>query len=349
MPKEFNLTCPIPIAQYPVVTLGHGSGGKLMHQLIEKMFLPAFKNDLPGAGHDSAVFPTTREKLAFTSDSFVVKPLFFPGGDIGKLAVCGTVNDLAMCGARPLYLSASFILEEGLAMETLWQIVQSLAKTAEEAGVQVVTGDTKVVDKGKGDGVYINTAGVGAIDHKLVIHPKSIKPGDKILINGDLGRHGMAIMASREGLNFETTIQSDCAPLSGLVLELLKAEVEVHCLRDLTRGGLATTMVEIAQASGREIALEEKAIPVNNQVQAACEMLGLDPLYVANEGRFALFVPEKDEKKALNLMRAHPLGKEAAVVGKVLDAAKGQVTLESKIGVRRILDMLSGDQLPRIC
>ncbi|MBM3890807.1 MAG: hydrogenase expression/formation protein HypE, partial [Verrucomicrobia bacterium] len=262
MGGEFAPACPIPISNYPNVMLAHGGGGRLMHQLIEKMLVPAFGNALLDARHDGAVLQIGDARLAFTTDSYVVRPLFFPGGDIGQLAVHGTVNDLAMCGARPLYLSAGFIIEEGLPMETLWRIVQSMRQAADAAGVQLVTGDTKVVDKGKGDGIFINTAGIGVVEHDCVIAPKSVQAGDCLLVNGDLGRHGIAIMAVREGLQFETTIESDSAALAGIVQELLRAGIEVHCLRDLTRGGLASALNEIAETANVGIAIDESAIPV---------------------------------------------------------------------------------------
>jgi hydrogenase expression/formation protein HypE len=284
MADEFTLSCPIPISQYPQILLAHGGGGKLMHQLIEKIFGAAFANEYLNERHDGAALTLNGAKLAFTTDSYVVRPLFFPGGDIGKLAVYGTVNDLAMCGARPLFLSAGFILEEGLPMETLWKIVQSMREAAHKAHVQIVTGDTKVVDKGKGDGVFINTAGIGIIEHSLAISPKNVRPGDLILLNGDVGRHGIAIMAVREGLSFESAIESDCAPLAEVVLKLIEAGIELHCLRDLTRGGLASALNEIAQTAQVHITIDESAVPVREDVQGACEILGLDPLYVANEG-----------------------------------------------------------------
>jgi len=347
--KPGGFVCPIPIEQYPNVLLAHGGGGKLTQQLIEKMFLPAFGNSLLGSRHDGAVFDISSPRLAFTTDSYVVHPLFFPGGDIGTLAVNGTVNDLAMCGARPLYLSAGFIIEEGLPMDTLWRVVQSMALAAKDAGVQIVTGDTKVVDRGKADGVFINTAGVGAVESRHVISPSSVNPGDAILLNGDIGRHGIAIMALREGLEFESTIMSDCAPLSGIVLSLLAEGTEVHCLRDLTRGGLASALVEIAEASRLHLEIHESAIPVLEDVQGACEILGFDPLYVANEGRFVAFVPAREAEQALKQMRAHPLGQQANVIGTVSADNPGLVTMKSRIGATRIVDTLSGEQLPRIC
>jgi hydrogenase expression/formation protein HypE len=344
-----TFVCPVPIEQYPNVLLAHGGGGRLTHQLIEKMFIPAFGNSLLGARHDGAVFEVPAKKLAFTTDSYVVRPLFFPGGNIGTLAVNGTVNDLAMCGARPLYLSAGFIIEEGLPMDTLWQIVQSMKLAAEQANVQFVTGDTKVVDRGKGDGIFINTAGIGAIETIHPISPVNVKPGDAILLSGDIGRHGIAIMAVREGLEFESTIESDCAALSGIVLDLLAGDFEVHCLRDLTRGGLASALIEIAEASRLLFEIEETAIPMLEDVQGACEILGFDPLYVANEGRFISFIPALEADRALNRLRAHPLGTQACIIGTVSEGEPGLVTMRSRIGATRIVDMLSGEQLPRIC
>lgn len=337
-------TCPIPISDYPKVLLAHGSGGKLMHNLIEKMILPAFQNPFLETRHDAANFQIGNAKLAFTTDSYVVKPLFFPGGNIGTLAVNGTVNDLAMCGARPLYISAGFILEEGLPMDTLWQIVQSMQTTAQAANVQIVTGDTKVVDKGKGDGIFINTAGVGVIEHNLMIAPSSVQSGDAILLNGDIGRHGMAIMATREGLAFESEIESDCAPLTTPVQRLLEAGIDIHCLRDLTRGGLASGLIEIAEASNLHIHIDETAVPVQEDVRGVCEILGFDPFYVANEGRFIAFVPASEAKRALSL-----LGAESRIIGYVESGSPGVVSMQSTIGANRIVDMLSGEQLPRIC
>jgi len=341
--------CPIPIEQYPHVLLAHGGGGKLMHQLIEKIFVPGFRNPRLDTRHDGAVLEIGKEKLAFTTDSYVVQPLFFRGGDIGTLAVNGTVNDLAMCGARPLYLSCGFILEEGLPMETLWRIVQSMKGAAAAAGVELVTGDTKVVDRGKGDGVFINTAGVGVILHNMVIAPSSVRPGDRVLLSGDVGRHGIAIMAAREGISFESEIESDCAPLSAVVMALIDAGIDIHCMRDLTRGGLASALVEIAEAARLHVDIDERAIPAREDVRGACEMLGLDPLYVANEGRFAAFVSPRDAECALAIMRSHPSGAEAAIIGSVAGEPPGLVTMKSKIGASRIVDMISGEQLPRIC
>ncbi len=348
--EDFALSCPIPISDYPQVLLAHGGGGRLMHTLIEKMFLTAFGNPLLGTRHDGAVVDLNGGRIALTTDSYVVRPLFFPGGDIGTLAVNGTVNDLAMCGARPLFLTAGFILEEGLPMETLWRVVRSMQDAAAAAGVQIITGDTKVVDKGKGDGLFVNTAGVGVVPAGRVIAPDHVRPGDVVLLNGDVGRHGMAIMAVREGLTFESAIDSDCAPLAEPVLALLDAGVEVHCLRDLTRGGLAGGVIEIAQTGGVHVELDERAIAVRPDVHGACEVLGLDPLYVANEGRFVAFVAPADVERALQLLRAHPLGAGAGVIGRVAGPRPGGlVTMTTEIGATRVVDMLSGEQLPRIC
>ena len=347
--NEFSLECPLPVSQYPQVLLAHGGGGRLMHQLIEQVFVGAFSNPLLEARHDGATFEVNSARMAFTTDSYVVRPLFFPGGDIGTLAVNGTVNDLAMCGARPLYLSAGFILEEGLPVETLWRIVRSMKRAADLAGVLVVTGDTKVVDRGKGDGVFINTAGVGVVEHGLTISPAAVRPGDAILLSGDIGRHGIAIMAVREGLEFENAIESDCEPVSGLVTRLIDAGVSVRCLRDLTRGGLTSALVEISEAAGVRLQIDEEAVPVREDVQGACEILGFDPLYLANEGRFVAFVAPEDAGRALAIMRAHPAGEGASAVGKVAEEGRPVVTLRSRIGTSRLLDMFSGEQLPRIC
>ncbi|UJB72577.1 hydrogenase expression/formation protein HypE (plasmid) [Acaryochloris sp. 'Moss Beach'] len=366
-----SISCPIPIEQYPQVLLAHGGGGKLMHQLIEQMFGCLFQSEYRHH-HDAAALDFPPGRLALTTDSYVVHPLFFPGGDIGSLAVYGTVNDLAMAGARPLYLSTSFILEEGLPMTTLWQVVQSMQQAAHQADVQIVTGDTKVVERGKGDGVFINTAGVGVIEHLQTIHPQSIQPGDLVILNGDLGRHGMAVLAEREGLEFESEIKSDSAPLNHVVLDLIAHGVELHCMRDLTRGGLASALNEIALAarvtmtSGRSLAitLDETCIPIREDVQGACEILGFDPLYVANEGRFIAFVPPQSVDLALARLNAplsFPLSGQsntnpqmkhrypARVIGQVTTAAFPRVTLTNRIGVERIVNFLSGEQLPRIC
>lgn len=347
---SFHLTCPLPIQDYPTVQLAHGGGGRLMHQLIRRIFWAVFENPILAQSHDAAVVEwPSPSRLAFTTDSFVVRPLFFPGGNIGSLAVHGTVNDLAMSGARPLYLSVGFILEEGFPMKDLWRIVCSMAEAARAVGVHIVTGDTKVVDRGKGDGVYINTTGVGQVVAQGSVAPSSIEPGDVILLSGDVGRHGMAIMAVREGLAFESAIESDSAPVVAPVLALLEAGVRVHCLRDLTRGGLATALVELASSCGLRFEVEEVKIPVQPDVRAACEILGLDPLYVACEGRFVAFVHPDDVDQALNVLCAYPVSEGATVIGRVTTVRDGRVVLRSFIGSERLLTMLSGEQLPRIC
>lgn len=344
-----TLSCPIPLAEYPHILLAHGGGGRLMHHLLEKLVMPSFRNPVLETRHDAAVIEIGPAKVAFTTDSYVVRPLFFPGGDIGRLAVNGTVNDLATCGARPLFISAALILEEGLPIETLWRVLQSMQQAAESAGVSVVTGDTKVVERGHGDGIFINTTGVGIIEHDRQIAPQSVRPGDRVLLNGDLGRHGIAILAAREGLSFEGAIASDTAPLAELVLRLIEAGIDLHCLRDLTRGGLASALIEIAQVAGVHVEIEETALSVRPEVQGACEILGLDPIYVANEGRLVAFVAPEDAQKALALMRAHPMGVEPAIIGQVSEGLPGRVLIKSRLGVPRIVDMPSGEQLPRIC
>jgi hydrogenase expression/formation protein HypE len=346
---DFSASCPIPLSQYPHVLMAHGGGGKLMHRLLEDIFGKAFSNPILDTRHDSAQFTVPPGRLAMTTDSYVVRPIFFPGGDIGSMAVHGTVNDLAMSGARPLYLTCGFIIEEGLPMETLWRVVCSMRDAAKNCGVQIVTGDTKVVDKGKGDGLFINTAGLGVIEHSLDIAPQNVRPGDTVLVSGDLGRHGMAIMAVREGLQFESTIESDSASVAEPVLALVQAGIEIHCLRDLTRGGLASALNEIAEAAGVKIAVEQKSIPVREDVHAACEMLGLDPLHVANEGRFIAFVPAEDSESTLEILRCHEVSAGAALIGQVMEKTAPLVTVKSALGVSRILDMPSGEQLPRIC
>jgi len=347
--KPFTVQCPVPVGDTGFVQLAHGGGGRLMHDLLERMVLPALGNPILESRHDGAVLGVNGTRLAFTTDSYVVRPLFFPGGDIGALAVNGTVNDLAMCGARPLYLSAGLILEEGLPLDTLNRVLASMRQAAAAAGVQFVTGDTKVVDKGSGDQIFLNTAGIGLLEHALSIAPAQVCPGDAILLSGDIGRHGIAVMAVRQGLEFETTIESDCAPLAQPVLALLDAGFEVHCLRDLTRGGLATALVEIAETARLSIAIDESVIPVKEDVQGACEILGFDPLYLANEGRFVVFLPATRAAEALDVLRSHPVSSEAVWIGTVGQNAGAMVTLRSRIGTTRVLDMLTGEQLPRIC
>jgi hydrogenase expression/formation protein HypE len=342
--KDLNWTCPAPLPSEDRILMAHGGGGKLTQQLIEKLFLPLFSNPALDARHDGAVVTVQGVRLAMSTDSYVVQPLFFPGGNIGDLAVYGTVNDLAMCGARPLYLTAGFILEEGLAMSALGLVVDSMRSAAHRAGVQLVAGDTKVVDKGKGDGLFINTAGIGVVETPLTIAPSSVRPGDAILLSGDLGAHGVAILSVREGLEFESEIMSDTAPLWEPVAAMLDAGIEVHCLRDLTRGGLSSALNEIAGVAALTIRVDEAAIPVSAPVKGACEILGLDPLYVANEGRFIAFVPQQQAERALAAM-----GPGAVQIGEVTSEARPTVTLRSRIGGNRVLDMLSGEQLPRIC
>lgn len=344
-----SVVCPVPPTDYPLVLLAHGGGGRLTRRLIDDVFRPAFRNPLLDTGHDGAVLPPTLHRLAFTTDASVVRPLFFPGGDIGTLAVNGTVNDLAMCGARPLYLSASFVIEEGLPVETLRRVAASMRQAADAAGVSVVTGDTKVVDRGAGDGLYLATSGVGVLEHDLVIGPQGVRPGDAVLLSGDVGRHGMAVLAVREGLAFETPIASDCAAVAEPALALLREGVGVRCLRDPTRGGLAAVLVEIAEAAGARIHVEERAVPVDPLVRGACEVLGLDPLHVACEGRFVAFVAAADADRALAVLRAHPVSAGACRIGTVESGTDGLVTMTSTVGTRRVIDMPSGEQLPRIC
>jgi hydrogenase expression/formation protein HypE len=344
-----GLACPMPVTNHPRVQMAHGGGGRLMHQLIETVITGAFANSILDSRHDSAQLELPPGRLAMTTDSYVVHPIFFPGGDIGSLAVHGTVNDLAMSGARPRYLSCAFIIEEGLPIPTLQAVVHSMRDAAKKCSVAIVTGDTKVVDQGKGDSLYINTTGIGVMEHSLAIDPRLVRPGDVILLSGDVGRHGMAIMAVREGLQFETTIESDSAPVHEPVLELIEAGVTIRCLRDLTRGGLASALNEIAASAAVTLTVEERLIPVREDVHAACEMLGLDPHYVANEGRFIAFIPAADAGRALQILRGHPISAAAAIIGQVTQHSEALVLLQSRLGARRILDMPSGEQLPRIC
>ena len=334
------------------ITLSHGSGGKSTHNLIEGVFAPAFSNPFLDAMDDAATFAIqdTGQRVAFTTDTYVVSPLFFPGGDIGKLAVHGTINDLAMAGAVPLYLSAGFILEEGFPISDLRRIVESMAKAAREAGVAIVTGDTKVVQRGKADGIFINTAGVGIVRANWLLGQSQLQPGDKVLLSGSVGDHGIAIMLAREALEIETTIQSDTAALHTLTAALLEAAGDgVHCLKDPTRGGVATSLNEMALGSEVGIGLDEHAIPVHGEVRGACEILGLDPLTIANEGKLLAIVAPDKAQLALKVMRDHPLGREAAIIGSVQSDPPGMVFLRTDIGGMRVLDMLVGDPLPRIC
>ena len=347
-------SCPLPIFEHKQIVLGHGSGGKLTADLIEKVFLPAFGNPVLNKLDDQAVLTVGGARLAFTTDSFVVTPIFFPGGDIGRLAVHGTVNDLAMSGARPLYLSAAFILEEGLPVDDLRRVVESMRAAAEETGVQFVTGDTKVVNRGKGDQIFITTTGIGVIENGVTISADRARVGDKILLSGTIGDHGMTIMSQREGLEFEGAIESDCASLHGLVTSMMEAPAAgakdfVHCLRDPTRGGVATTLNEIAKRAGVGMLLREQAIPVRESVKGACEVLGLDPLYVANEGKLIAVVAPEMADAVLARMRAHALGRDAAVIGEVVAEHPGMVLMKTEIGGTRVLDVMFGEQLPRIC
>jgi len=342
--------CPIPISDYPTVMLAHGGGGRLTQMLIERMFLPAFANPALEALHDGAILEVNDIRLAFSTDSFTISPLFFPGGDIGSLAVHGTVNDLAMCGARPVGLSAGFILEEGLPMDDLWRAVQSMQAAAQAVDVPIVTGDTKVVERGSGDGMFINTAGLGLIPEGVNIASSRVRPGDVVLINGSIADHGIAVMSVREGLEFETALTSDSAPLVDMVFSILdQVGEQVHVLRDPTRGGVASALNEIAAQAGVGIRLEETRIPVGEAVRGACEILGLDPLYVANEGKFLAIVGPEAAEAVLATMRDHPLGQQAAVIGEVVADHPGRLLLRSRIGGLRVVDMLSGEQLPRIC
>lgn len=344
-----QLTCPLPLPAKDTVLLGHGSGGKLTADLIREIFLPAFANPILARLDDQAVVDLNGLRLAFTTDSFVVSPLFFPGGDIGSLAVHGTVNDLAMGGAQPLFLSAAFILEEGLPMDTLRRVVASLQQAAAAAGVEVVTGDTKVVEKGSGDGLFINTTGLGLVPEGVELSADQARPGDRVLLSGSIGEHGIAILAQREGLEFDTTVVSDTAPLHTLVAAMLAVTRKIHCLRDPTRGGLSSVLNEMAAQSRVGIEIDERAILVREAVKGACELLGLDPLYVANEGKLVAIVEAGVAEEVLAAMRAHPLGAGAQLIGTITDSHRGLVTLRTALGTTRIVDMLAGDQLPRIC
>lgn len=349
-PDPSGAACPLPLEDYPAVVLGHGSGGKLSKQLVDELFLPAFGGPTLRELHDGAVLPVGDGRVAVSTDTFVVDPLFFPGGDIGSLAVHGTVNDVAMCGARPLALSVGFILEEGFPMDRLWRVARSVSRAADAAGVPVVTGDTKVVDRGKGDGVYLNTTGLGLVREDAEISPRRARSGDRVIVSGPIGSHGVAILSVREGLEFETRVESDTAALHGLAGDLLDAlGTDVHVLRDPTRGGLASATNEIAASSGTGILLEEERIPMLEEVRGACEILGLDPLFVANEGILLCVVPAPRAEDALATLRGHPLGSDAEIVGTVVADHPGKVLQRSRIGGTRVVEMLSGEQLPRIC
>jgi hydrogenase expression/formation protein HypE len=330
------------------ILLAHGSGGRMAHELIEKILVKPLSNPLLDRLDDSAVFSYSG-RMAFTTDSYVVNPIFFPGGDIGKLAVCGTVNDLSMMGAKPLYLSLAFIIEEGLALEELERVLQSVQAAAQEAQVQIVTGDTKVVNKGSADKLFINTAGVGTMPEGVDISGSSAQPGDKVILSGTIGDHGIAVLSQREGIGFSTRLESDCAPLNGLVAEMLAASKRIHAMRDPTRGGLATTLNEIASQSKVGIRIEEEKVLVRDEVRGACEMLGIDPLYVANEGKLVALVHPEDAEAVLQKMRHHRYGKDAGIIGEVRPDHPGRVVMTTALGASRIVDMLVGDPLPRIC
>jgi hydrogenase expression/formation protein HypE len=330
------------------ILLAHGSGGRLAHDLIEKVLLKPLSNPLLDRLDDSAVVPFSG-RLAFTTDSYVVNPIFFPGGDIGKLAVCGTVNDLSMVGATPLYLSLAFIIEEGLLVDELERVLVSVQAAAREAQVQIVTGDTKVVNKGSADKLFVNTAGVGTVPEGIDISGSNAKPGDKVILSGTIGDHGIAVLSQREGIGFSTKLESDCAPLNGLVAEMMAASRRIHSLRDPTRGGLATTLNELAAQSKMGIRIEEEKVPVRDEVRGACEMLGIDPLYVANEGKLVALVHPEDAEAVLEKMRHHRYGRDTAIIGEVRSDHPGRVVMRTTLGASRIVDMLVGDPLPRIC
>ena len=349
MSGPVQFTCPVPLAVKDRIVLGHGSGGKLSADLLREVFLPFFRSPILNRLDDQAVVEVNGARLAFTTDSFVVKPLFFRGGDIGSLAVHGTVNDLAMGGATPLYLSAGFIVEEGLEIETLRLVAASMGKAAEAIPIEIVTGDTKVVEKGSGDGLFINTTGIGLVAEGVRLSPALVRAGDRVLLSGSIGDHGIAILAEREGIEFATDLGSDSAPLHGLVATMLAASKDIRAMRDPTRGGLSSALNEIAGRAGVGITIEESAVPVREEVRGACEMLGFDPLYVANEGKLVAFVAPDAAEPVLDAMRRHLLGKQAAIVGTVTDTHPGLVLLRTPFGTTRIVDMLPGDQLPRIC
>ncbi len=341
--------CPVPLPKDTHIVLGHGSGGKLMHDLIRKVFVQAFDNPILAANNDAGEVRVNSSRLAISTDAHVVSPLFFPGGDIGRLAICGTVNDVAMLGAKPLWLTTSFVLEEGLEVATLVRVVQSMCAAAKEAGVSIVAGDTKVVEKGKADGLYISSTGVGEIEGDRNVGGQLAQPGDKVIISGSIGDHGIAVLGARGELGFEADIESDVAPLNGLITEILAVSDQVHVLRDPTRGGVATTLNEIAKQSHTGIVLDEQTLPVKQVVHSACEMLGFDPLYIANEGKLLVVVAAEDADKVLAAMQAHQYGKEAVIIGEVAAEPPGRVLMKTMIGSHRIVDVLMGEMLPRIC
>lgn len=344
-----NTSCAVPFTDYDRVLLAHGGGGRLTHQLIGQIFYPAFGNPLLNQDHDGSVFAVEAGRLAYSTDSFVVDPIFFPGGNIGDLAINGTVNDLACCGAIPLYLTAGFILEEGLLLSELEEIVQSMKVAAAKAGVQIIAGDTKVVERGKCDKLFINTSGIGRVMDGIHIAPHRAEPGDVVLCSGEIGAHGVTILSVRESLGFETNLKSDTVSVSGMITALLRKVPDVHVLRDPTRGGVSGTLNEIASAAGVEIELDEALLPIPPAVSAACEILGLDPLYVANEGLVLLIAPERYAEEMLSVMRTFPEGKSATRIGRVSASGRGVVKMKTVVGSTRVVDMLSGEQLPRIC
>lgn len=342
-------SCPLPLPHDSRIVMGHGSGGRMTRDLIRQIFQPLFSNTALDAANDFASVPSQDGELIISTDNHIVSPLFFPGGDIGRLAVCGTVNDIAVSGAKPLYLTTGFIIEEGFLIEDLARIVFSMKTALEESGVLIVAGDTKVVEKGKADGVFINTTGIGWRSNKLIIGGANAYPGDAVLISGTLADHGIAVLSARGELALESSIQSDVAPLNGLIDTLLHTIPEIHVFRDPTRGGLATTLNEIAHQSHIEIVLDERSIPISLPVKSCCELLGFDPLYVANEGKLVIILPEKDANHALDILKSHKYGRQAAHIGTITDDKKTRVLLKTLIGGTRILDMLSGEMLPRIC
>ncbi len=346
---KINLQCPIPKSEYEHILMAHGGGGRMTRNLIEKLFIPALGNEILETGHDGAFLPPMDGELAFTTDSFVVDPIFFPGGNIGDLAINGTVNDLLCCGARPLYISLGFILEEGFLMEELWEIVQTIGTAAGTAGVKIVTGDTKVVEKGKGDKIYINTSGIGKVLPGLDISPLRCSEGDVVIINGNIGDHGIAIMSARQGLELNTQVNSDTRSLNDMMISLFQKQTDIHVLRDPTRGGLASALNEICDSSGTGITLYENMLPINDGVRGACEIMGYDPLYIANEGKILVILPESGAEQALSIMRSYEAGRESRIIGRVTPDRAGILCLETTIGTTRIVDMISGEQLPRIC
>lgn len=346
---DVALNCPVPIAPRDTILLGHGSGGRMSGDLLRNILLPALRNPVLDRLDDQAIVDVGGCRLAFTTDSFVVKPLFFPGGDIGTLAVNGTVNDLAMGGAQPLFLSLALILEEGFPIDTLRQVIESIRVAAAIADVCIVTGDTKVVEKGSGDGLFVNTSGIGLVSDGLRLSADQARPGDVVLLSGAIGDHGITILSQREGLEFESEIRSDTTALHRLVADMLGVSAEIRCLRDPTRGGLSSSLNEIAERSKVSMELQERAIPIRDEVQGACELLGLDPLYVANEGKLIAIVALAAAEPILEAMRRNPAGRDAQVIGKVTEGNAGMVTMRTRLGTSRVVDLLAGDQLPRIC